>query len=65
MEDYKKIISTIGEDGIEQIQVIGEEVGDTSDFFEKNYEDMTRKEKKLYKKNERKLMRELEKELKK
>ncbi|WP_295840718.1 hypothetical protein [uncultured Apibacter sp.] len=65
VEEDKKIISTIGEDGIEQIQVIGEEVGDTSDFFEKNYEDMTRKEKKLYKKNERKLMRELEKELKK
>ena len=63
-KEDKTIISTIGKDGIEEIQVIDEEVGDVSDMFEKNYEDMSRKEKKLYKKNEKKLMKQLEKELK-
>lgn len=63
-KEDKTIISTIGDDGIEEIQVIDEEVGDVSDMFEKNYEDMSRKEKKLYKKNEKKLMKQLEKELK-
>lgn len=63
-EEDKTIISTIGDDGIEEIQVIDGEVGDVSNMFEKNYEDMSRKEKKLYKKNEKKLMKQLEKELK-
>ncbi len=48
----------------EEITVTTEEVGDASDLFEKNYDDMTPKEKKLYKKNEKKIMKQLEKELK-
>ncbi|MGM5631708.1 hypothetical protein O2K51_12470 [Apibacter raozihei] len=48
----------------ETIQITKDDVGNTSDLFEKNYEDMSRKEKKLYKKNEKKIMKQLEKELK-
>ncbi len=48
----------------DMIVITADEVGDTSQLFEKRYDDMTRKEKKEYKENEKKIMKQLEQELK-
>lgn len=52
------------EDINEEIKIDSGDVGNVSDLFEKNYDNMTNKEKKLYRKNEKKIMKQLKAELK-